>query len=244
MRRFFVLPGSVVGEHVILDQEESHHLVRVLRLQRGETVELFDGTGALYTAKIEQLGKQVEVSLESKQQPVEGKQGGVILCQGELKGGKMDFLVEKCTELGVRRLIPFFAGRSQGRLDDARLRQRQQRRMSIVKKACKQSGRLRFMRVEEEVDLDELLRLDFGSSESKIILWEKAENSTLAEAIGQDRESPVCLMIGPEGGFSDEEAEQALASGWQQVSLGDQILRAETAAISAVAIVNHLLGRM
>ena len=101
MRRFFVLPGSVTDDHAILDQEESHHLVRVLRLQRGETVELFDGTGALYTAKIEQLGKQVEVSLESKQQPVEGKQGGVTLCQGELKGGKMDFLVEKCTVLGV-----------------------------------------------------------------------------------------------------------------------------------------------
>ena len=178
----------------------------------------------------------MEVSLESKQQPVEGKQGGVTLCQGELKGGKMDFLVEKCTELGVERFIPFSAGRSQGRLDDARLRQRQQRRMSIVKKACKQSGRLRFMRVEEEVNYGELLSLDFGSSDSKIILWEKAEGSTLAEAIGQDRESPVCLMIGPEGGFSDEEAEQALASGWQQASLGDQILRAETAAISAVAI--------
>ena len=244
MRRFFVLPGSVTDDHAILDQEESHHLVRVLRLQQGETVELFDGTGALYTARIEQLGKQVQVSLESKQQPVEGKQGGVTLCQGELKGGKMDFLVEKCTELGVRRFIPFSAGRSQGRLDKARLRQRQQRRMSIVKKACKQSGRLRFMRVEDEVSYGELLSLDFGSSQSKIILWEKAENSTLAEVIGKDRESSACLMIGPEGGFSDEEAEQALASGWQQVSLGDQILRAETAAISAVAIVNHLLGRM
>ena len=79
MRRFFVLPGSVTDDHAILDQEESHHLVRVLRLQRGETVELFDGTGALYTARIEQLGKQVEVSLESKQQPVEGNQGGVTL---------------------------------------------------------------------------------------------------------------------------------------------------------------------
>ena len=244
MRRFFVLPGSVTDDHAILDQEESHHLVRVLRLQRGETVELFDGTGALYTAKIEQLGKQVEVSLESKQQPVEGKQAGVTLCQGELKGGKMDFLVEKCTELGVRRFVPFSAGRSQGRLDDKRLRQRQQRRMSIVKKACKQSGRLRFRRVAEEVNFDELLRLDFDSSQRKIFLWEKAEDSTLAEAIGKDRESSVCLMIGPEGGFSDEEAVQALASGWQQVCLGDQILRAETAAISAVAIVNHLLGRM
>ncbi len=100
MRRFFVLPGSVTGNQAILDQEESHHLVRVLRLQQGETVELFDGTGALYIARIEQLGKRVEMSLESRQQPGEGKQGGVILCQGELKGGKMDFLVENAPNSG------------------------------------------------------------------------------------------------------------------------------------------------
>ncbi|MGI9536569.1 MAG: 16S rRNA (uracil(1498)-N(3))-methyltransferase [Desulfocapsaceae bacterium] len=244
MRRFFVAPEAVNSDRVVLDREESHHLVRVLRLQQGETIELFDGSGVLYTGKIEQLGKQVEVSLESEQQPLEKKQGGVTLFQGELKGGKMDFLVEKCTELEVERFVPFSAGRSQGRLDESRLKQRQQRRMSIVKKACKQSGRLRFMRVEEEVNFVELLSMDFGSSHRKIILWEKADGLTLAKVIGKDRESPVFLMIGPEGGFSDEEAAQALSAGWQQVSLGDQILRAETAAISAVAITNHLLGRM
>ena len=245
MRRFFVTPGSLDEDRVILDQEESHHLVRVLRLQPGETVELFDGSGALYTGRIEQLGKRVTVSLESQQQPLEGKEGGTVtLCQGELKGGKMDLLVEKCTELGVEHFIPFSAGRSQGRLDRARMRQRQQRRLSIVKKACKQSGRLGFMRVEEEVTFVDLLSMDFSSLCRKIILWENAEGLTLAEAVGGDRGSPVCLMIGPEGGFSDEEAEQVLSSGWQQVSLGEQILRAETAAISAVAITNHLLGRM
>ncbi len=116
--------------------------------------------------------------------------------------------------------------------------------MPIAQKAATNPADLRFMRVEEEVNFGELLRLDFDSSQRKIFLWEKAEGSTLAEAVGKNRESPVCLMIGPEGGFSDDEAAQALASGWQQVSLGDQILRAETAALSAVAIVNHLLGRM
>lgn len=245
MRRFFVSPDALTSESVLLDQEESHHLARVLRLQQGETIELFDGTGALYTGKIEKLGKRVAVSLESqKHHQVEQQGGSVILCQGDLKGGKMDFLVEKATELGVERFIPFSAGRSQGRLDEARLKQRRQRRLSIVKKACKQSGRVRFMKVDEELGFAELLGINFDPSYRKFIFWEKEESLKLAEAVGGQKDTPVCLMIGPEGGFSDEEAALAQSSGWQPVSLGDLTLRAETATISAVAIVNHLLDKM
>ena len=156
----------------------------------------------------------------------------------------MDFLVEKCTELGVDRFIPFSTGRSQGRLDKQRLQQRHQRRMSIVKRACKQSGRLRFMMVDMDLSFDELLAASESSSHRKFLLWEKEEPLMLAEAIGRNMDVPLCLMIGPEGGFSGEEVAEARKSDWQTVSLGDLILRAETATISAVAIVNHLLGRM
>jgi 16S rRNA (uracil1498-N3)-methyltransferase len=245
MRRFYVSPDALTSESVLLDQEESHHLARVLRLQQGETVELFDGTGALYTGRIERIGKQVSVSLESqKHRQVKQRGGAVTLCQGDLKGGKMDFLVEKATELGVERFIPFSAGRSQGRLDEARLKQRRQRRMSIVKKACKQSGRLRFMQVDEELGFAELLSINFDPLYRKFIFWEKEESLMLAEAVGGQKDTPVCLMIGPEGGFSEEEVGQAQSCGWQPVSLGDLTLRAETATISAVAIVNHLLDKM
>ena len=245
MRRFYLSPEALNSQPVLLDKEESHHLVRVLRLKQGETVELFDGTGTLYTATIKDLGRQVAVNLESQITSSELQPGGaVIVCQGDLKGGKTDFLVEKCTELGVERFICFSAGRSQGRLDAEKLRQRRQRRLAIVKKACKQSGRLRFMRVDEELGFHELLATEFGPSHRKCILWEKAEAMTLAEAIDRQKEAPVCLMIGPEGGFSDDEAQLAQNSGWLPVSLGDLILRAETAAISAVVITNHLLGRM
>ncbi|NNK56214.1 MAG: 16S rRNA (uracil(1498)-N(3))-methyltransferase [Desulfofustis sp.] len=245
MRRFYISPDALNSDPVILDQEESHHLTRVLRLREGDEVELFDGTGALYTGTIDKIGKQVAVSPASLiQAPGERQGGSIIVCQGDLKGGKMDFLVEKCTELGVERLIPFSAGRSQGRLDGQRLQQRWQRRMSIVKKACKQSGRLRFMQVDMERSFAELLEIDFGPSHSKCFFWEKAKSLTLAEAISGQTDGGVFLMIGPEGGFSDEEATLALGSGWQAVSLGDLILRAETATITVVAVINHLLGRM
>ena len=245
MRRFYISPEALNSDPAFLDQEESHHLVRVLRLKQGETVELFDGSGTLYTATINELGRQVAVNLVSQSKFSDDQPGGpVILCQGDLKGGKTDFLVEKCTELGVERFICFSAGRSQGRLDAAKLKQRRQRRLSIVKKACKQSGRLHFMQVDEELNFKELLATQFGPSHRKLILWEKAESMTLAEALGGQKDAPVCLMIGPEGGFSDAEAVLAQNSGWQPVSLGDLILRAETAALAAVVITNHLLGRM
>ena len=142
MRRFYISSKALNSDPVILDQEESHHLIRVLRLKEGDEIELFDGTGALYTGKIDQIRRQVTVrSVSLTQAPGEQHGGSVIVCQGDLKGGKMDFLVEKCTELGVERFVPFSAGRSQGRLDQRRLQQRRQRRMAIVKKACKQSGR-------------------------------------------------------------------------------------------------------
>jgi 16S rRNA (uracil1498-N3)-methyltransferase len=156
----------------------------------------------------------------------------------------MDFLVEKCTELGVQRFIPFTAGRSQGRVDLERLKHRQQRRQAIVKTASKQCGRLHFMMVERDTGLDELIGLDLGPACRKIMLYEKGGGSTLAESIGRDHRSSVCLMIGPEGGFSDEEAAAAKHGGWQLVSLGGQILRAETAALAAVSVTSHLLGRM
>ena len=240
-----MMPDALRCEPVLLDQEESHHLTRVLRLREGDEVELFDGTGALYTGTIDHIGKQVTVNPVSMlKAPVVQHGGSVIVCQGDLKGGKMDFLVEKCTELGVERFIPFSTGRSQGRLNRERLQRRHQRRMSIVKKACKQSGRLRFMQADLDLSFEDLLAIGFDSSHRKFILWEKADPLMLAEAIGEQKDESVCLMIGPEGGLSDEEASLARNSGWQAVSLGHLILRAETATITAVVLANHLLGRM
>lgn len=243
MRRFFTNPLAPDCTRTLLDQDESRHLSRVLRLSSGEVIELVDGHGMRYSGIVEELGKQVVVAIRSRRRE-EDDSAPIIVCQGDLKSGKMDFLVEKCTELGVRTFIPFTTGRSQGRVDAARRERRRSRQESIVKSASKQCGRCYFMQVELELSFDELLGLDCGPPCRKIMLWEKAESVTLSDVIGGDQLSPVCLMIGPEGGFSAEEAVRARAAGWRQVSCGPRILRAETAAVSAVAVVNHLLGRI
>jgi 16S rRNA (uracil1498-N3)-methyltransferase len=234
----------VKGDRASLNPEESHHLTKVLRLQVGDPIELFDGAGTLYDAEILNLGKRVEVTLLSAQHHDRNKEGSIVLCQGELKGGKIDFLVEKCTELGVDRLIPFSGGRSQSRRDIELVKRRWNRRKSIVKTACKQCGRLHLMQVDQEVSFEELLDRDFAAPPQKILFLEKADAPTLAEVIDPIRHSSIWLMVGPEGGFSEYEAKQAQLAGWQAVSLGNLVLRAETATISAVAIANHLLGKM
>lgn len=245
MKRFFAANIKPDAERVYLDPEESHYLVRVLRLQAGQQVELFDGAGSLYTAEIETLGKQVSVLLKSRRQSPKESKSSIIVCQGNLRGQKIDFLVEKCTELGVDRFIPFIAGRSQGRHDAGRQMKKQLRRRTIAKTACKQCGRLQLMQVDSELQFNDLLQMEFDDNDSlKLMLWEKEQTSTLADAIGHISWASVYLMFGPEGGFSDQEADLALSAGWLPVGLGDRILRAETATIAAVAITQHLLGRM
>lgn len=244
MRRFFaaVDPGT---ELIVLDREESRHLAKVLRLQVGERIELFDGSGALYTAEIESVGKRVAVRVTDRTAAPEKPGPLLIVCQGDLKGQKIDFLVEKCTELGVDRFIPFTAGRSQGRDDAERRSKKHHRRQTIVRTACKQCGRLRLMEVDADLEFRDLLRAQAaGEGCLKLMLWEQERGSMLGDAIGAGSFDHLFLMLGPEGGFSTAEAAQARAAGWLPVSLGERILRAETAALAAVAITQHLLGRM
>lgn len=247
MRRFFIEPfeyGEPGQTRVWLDRDESHHLVRVVRLQIGNRIELFDGSGALYTGEIETLGKEVAVRVLSSQLPTDSISASLHVCQGDLKGSKMDFLVEKCTELGVAEFTPFFSSRSQGRAQPQRWAQKRQRWQARIRSACKQSGRLRFMALGVEHEFTELLGTNDISPGTRIIFSEYETATRLGDVLQSAFNQPLYLMLGPEGGFSEAEVGQATSRGWQPVSLGSRILRAETATVAAVAICQHLLGEM
>jgi 16S rRNA (uracil1498-N3)-methyltransferase len=247
MRRFFIEPfeHAEPGQTVVfLDRDESHHLMRVVRLQVGNRIELFDGSGALYTGEIETLGKEVAVRLLSSQPQVDVSSIQLHVCQGDLKGSKMDFLVEKCTELGVAQFTPFFSSRSQGRVQPQRWEQKRQRWQARIRSACKQSGRLRFMGLGREQEFTDLLGGKDQNPGTRIILSEYETTTRLGDVLQDAFNQPIWLMLGPEGGFSEAEVDQARSGGWQPVSLGSRILRAETATVAAVAICQHLLGAM
>lgn len=242
MRRFFIDPVSPDQEQVVLDPEESHHCLRVLRLRPGDLIELVDGSGALYQGVIDKTGRNVTVRLQGQNACEDEPSCPLWVCQGDLKGKKMDELVQRCTELGVTRFLPFSSSRSQGRADRERWERKRSRWQGLIRSACKQSRRLRSMSVEQEQPLADLLTSRIiPETALKIMCWEDERTGGLSDLDWRPPLSGVCLMIGPEGGFAAEEVTLARQRGWTTVGLGNHILRAETATLAAVAVIQHLV---
>ncbi|PID74888.1 MAG: 16S rRNA (uracil(1498)-N(3))-methyltransferase [Desulfobacterales bacterium] len=242
MRRFFFDPAEEKDGVVRLGAEESHHLAKVLRLQAGDEVELFDGAGRVYTATILSANRQAELALGEV--CLEEKAGGaeLVLLQSVLKTERMDLAIQKATELGVTRLLPIHTSRCQGKLSAAVKRVARWRRISLA--ACKQCMRPHIMEIMEPVAMKEALATlppDFA----KILFWEEEEQCGLQKFTEKIAAAPgVAICLGPEGGITVEEAECAKQLGWQSVSLGRRVLRAETATITTVSLMQFFMGNL
>jgi 16S rRNA (uracil1498-N3)-methyltransferase len=236
MRRFLVDPRTIAGTLATLSAEEARHIASVLRLQPGTAVELIDGQGLVYQGRLETVARgEVTVRLLSQQAEPEDAGPHLILLQALLKGKKMDVVVQKATELGVHTLQPLVTRYSEGRGNPERQAERWQR---IMVEACKQCRRAQPMRIAPLSDFAGAALPDSGP---RILFWEGETTEPLRPEFLSPL-GPVCLLLGPEGGLHRQEAEEAGAKGFQPVSLGRRILRAETAAIAAVAIVQYLTG--
>lgn len=246
MRRFYFDPQTRNGDRVFLSEEESHHIAKVLRLPAGSGVELLDGQGTVYRAVISETGRRVALRIEGVVATAPSPGKTVWVAQGILKGEKMDTVVQKCTELGVTRFTPFQSSRCQGKLDPVQARKKHERWQRIGLAACKQCLRLKAMQQDVAMGYGDLLHSgELGSADLlRLLFWEEEKEFHLRDvpAIGQAQS--VALILGPEGGLSREEVELARASGWRTVSLGERILRAETATLTAVAIVQFLAGNL
>ncbi|MGB3210660.1 MAG: 16S rRNA (uracil(1498)-N(3))-methyltransferase [Desulforhopalus sp.] len=245
MRRFFFDPELRNGDKVLLSEEESRHISKVLRLKTGDIVELLDGLGAVYHAVISSVGRRVEAKIEGvvTRAPDIGK--SVWVWQGILKGEKMDTVVQKCTELGVAGMFPFQSSRCQGKLDPAQSRKKHERWQRIGLAACKQCLRLQSMKIDTPATYSErMTQKTDDNSILRLLFWEEEKKTHLHDISDIGAVSSIALMLGPEGGFTPEEIEQARHAGWRTVSLGHRILRAETATLSAVSIVQYLAGNL
>ena len=235
MRRFFVEPDAVQGDLATLGGGEARHLATVLRLAPGTEVELFDGTGLLYLGRVNAVSRNTVTVciLSSERLPAPGP--ALTLVQGLLKGKKMDFLVQKATELGVHTLQPLICRYSDRQGVTAAQLERWQR---IMLEACKQCRRVVPMTIAKPGVATEL---DFTDSTGRILFWEGEQCRPIsADLLPQD--GPTCLVFGPEGGWHDDEVAWFRGAGFRTVSLGHRILRAETAALAGTAIVRFLSG--
>lgn len=217
------------GILITLSAEDRKYLFKVLRHSVGDTLCVIDGKGKIYRARI--LNKKTLEILYEKDFPIEDA-FSTILCQGLLKGDKMDMVVQKATEIGVKKIIPFVSERCIVRYTRKIARWRK-----IAKEATEQSNRISVPEINEVVNFSDLIK----QVENGILFWEKAKTSLIQVISELPSEKPVFLFIGPEGGFTQQEVELAKKRGIKIASLGRSILRAETASIVSLAIVNFLL---
>jgi len=244
MRRFFV-EGSIEPDRpCIITGSEAHHILKVLRMGPGDRLALTDGHGARFQAVIRSATrKEVTVILEDPlpsplPSPVE-----ISLCQALLKAGPMDYLIQKTSELGVDAVFPFFSQRTVVRLEVGRFANRLRHWSEIGRNAAKQSGRAAPARIAAPSSLEALTARWKTEKGLKAILWEGEGKRDLKALLrGAHQTEKFIGIIGPEGGFSEKEVEMAEDAGFVPVSLGNRILRAETAAITLVAIVQYELG--
>lgn len=247
MRRFFFDPGTRNGDVVMLSPEESKHATKVLRLQTGAEVLLFDGIGSVFSGIIETSKKRVQVRITGEKEAPACPDTPVEVYLGILKGEKMDMVVQKCTELGVATVRPFHSSRCQGKLAPAVAEKKLKRWQRIGREACKQCYRPELISIAPPLDYQELLAAKPQSSpehQVQLLFWEEENEVHLYDVSDIRKATSIQLMLGPEGGFSREEVEVARANGWRTVGLGERILRAETATLTAVSIVQYLLKNL
>lgn len=243
MHRFFFDPQAHQNNIVTLSKDESHHLSRVLRLDVGTQVELLDGLGAIYSGVVKEVGKQVQVEIRNVLDHDDGLGKEIRLFQGVLKGDKMDSVIQRCTELGITRISPFWSSRCQGKLTKVQQQKKYDRWSRVIVSACKQCKRSKKPTLDSICMIDNVCLSNEQIDPSLcLFFWESENKKSLSDIEALNSYKSISLVLGPEGGFSSEEAALMTDMCCTTVGLGPRILRAETASLAAVAVVQYLLG--
>ena len=244
MRYFYVEPEAITGKKVLITEPDAGHIRKVLRLKPDDIIGLFDGSGFEYHARINEFTKPgIKAVIEARIECPTESPVHITLAQGFLKEKKMDELVRQLTELGINAWVPFMAARSVPNPDDKKLAKRVARWQTISKQSIKQCHRGRYMQVNDPVSYEDALEAAAGC-DAKIVFWEDEKTPLKAiQAQFKDRQvQTLFVMIGPEGGLTEQEVALAKAAGFHVAGLGPRILRAETATIAACSLVQHVFG--
>lgn len=236
--RVFVDAPLATGAHVVLPAFSSDHLTRVLRLPDGAEVVCFNGDGSDHAAILELRGRGAAAlrigagSAAMLESPL-----AVTLVQAIARGEKMDFILQKSTELGVARFMPVISERTEVRLDDERAEKRVAHWQRVVQSACEQCGRARVPIVEVPLSLARYAESAMLDPAAKLVLHPSGE------PLGAVATAPaLTLAVGPEGGFSERDLSIFTTAGFTRLKLGPRILRTETAGIAAIAALQTRFG--
>ena len=243
MHKFFIPGKQIFQNQAVLHGQDARHIVRVLRLAKGDMICLTDGQGTDFTGRImDTAPQQVRVDLVDAQLSTSESPLFFTVCTGMLKHQKMDDVIKGLTQMGISQWVPFYCERSIPRPDARAMTRRLDRWQTIAAEAIKQCRRSRLVTISSPRTFDEIL--DFAADfDHCIAFWEKS-SQPLSLLQPLNNANRTILLTGPEGGFSDAEMEKAAARGFVSYSLGPRILRAETAALCGAALIQHRLGDM
>jgi 16S rRNA (uracil1498-N3)-methyltransferase len=234
MVRLYCPTPITLNEAFALPETAARH-VQVLRLQPGDAIRLFDGQGGAYEGRVVSMGRQEVQARATTARPLQAvPERAVTLAVGMPANERMDWLVEKATELGVTRLVPLLTERTVVRLHGERASRRVAHWQAIAAAACEQSGRDLLPRIEPVQSLREWLHADQDPAPLRIRL-SLAPESRRAEDLVIEANQALHAALGPEGGWSPAEEEILAETGYSPVSLGQAVLRSETAALTALA---------
>lgn len=238
MPRLFIPPEEIRGR-IGLKPRDVRYLVRVLRLEEGDEVVVFDGRGQRYRCRLLEEGGRWSLEVSEELPPEPEPPLRVVLGQGLLKGEKMKWVIQKSTELGVWRIVPLITARSIPIYEEGEVGLKVMRWRRIAEEASKQSNRASVPHIEGPVALEEFAQQAPGL---KVALWEGA-TTPLREVLPRgEPPKEISVVIGPEGGLSEPEAVMLEQEGFSLCSLGPRVLRSETATLAALALLQHLFG--
>lgn len=246
LQRYFVSPNQWNDSHVVIQGDDAAHIAKVMRMKPGEKVICSNGEGVDFIVELqtvsnsEVVARQIE-KLENNREP----SIQVTIAQGLAKGDKMDLVIQKGTEIGMAKLIPFSSSRAIVQLDAKKESKRIERWEKIAKEAAEQSHRSIIPEISAVLTWKELIQSQ-KHVDLKLVAYENESTLSIQKALTSAPEGVknIILVIGPEGGLSEEEVNFAVENGFQSVQLGKRILRTETAGLVGLSCLLYHYGEM
>ncbi len=241
MSRFYVSPEKVGKEDILIDGKEAHHILDVMRMQDGDKVVVFDGTGNEYIGFIkntDRTARRLLVEIIRTEKPSSKRVPEITLAQALPKKGKMDYIIEKATELGASEVIPLVSDRTIVRPDDAGCRKKVERWKKLAVEAAKQCGRTDVPEIDAVTEFSEMIdRMD----RYDLVLFACLTDKTISlrKSLEGFKSGKILVFIGPEGDFTPEEMKMADVENCRFVSLGKRVLKSDTAGLALLSVLDY-----
>ena len=240
MPRFFVDKGNIAENRIIIDGVDAHHIARSLRMAEGDEVVVCDGEGAEYRCTLSRIRDEececqvIEALQSSTESPVR-----ITLCMAYPKGDKLETVIQKAVELGCDRIVPFESSRCIKRPKAEKAEKQTARLQRIAEEAAKQCGRAKIPEVLSPVSFKQMLEIATESA-LPLLCYENEDGRSIKDALkATETKDSISIIVGAEGGFAPEEAMMATETGCLSVTLGNRILRCETAPLYALTAISY-----